>query len=320
MNKNNKVKVGFLLGSLLLTLTNLLSTAEEIQVVNNLLPKGSIIHETVISSKVDIETYFKGEHFKSVHVRTGKCIVKTDLNNDGKDELIILYKMIDKEQKGFSEYNYFLNVFSWEENKWNLIYDREYRSPGYVDPFYIDDLLNDGTKQIIVGMGIGASLGGGYSVVGWQGGTFRELVKDSPNVWNVYFDDIDKDGYKDIFGYARYETLPNVYTWNKTAKYFENYVENKEFSKRYYQWLISIINSPHDEKGNYNAKFAFILFQAYDYLGEQQKAVAMGKQLAELARKNPQCLPADSYMIIYDRFIKSEIKDNQNPLNIKIKK
>jgi hypothetical protein len=181
-----------------------------------------------------------------------KGVQLSDINSDGKDEIIALYKVNGEDGQ--------LGLIILQRDKkdnWNKIYD--YKSEGYaVDILKFADITGDGLEEIIVGWKIGSNASG-LSILSMQEGKVNEIFKDYYS--KIEIEDMpDKEGKRDgkseialwkhdtggayqieVYGWDESKLSPvnavYPYYFKKVVQYYEEKVKEMPDAAFYWYYL-----------------------------------------------------------------------------------
>lgn len=256
--------------------------AVDLKEVKGLISKEGIIPEATIYGNIKIGKYgYAGPWYAIEEQRRGNCYKEEDLDGDGEKELVILYY----EKSSSDEYLncFYLCIYKKIDKSWSLQYKKEYGA-AVLNSFLTEKLFTTKNKQIIIELGTGASIGYNIDVTNWDGKKYVSLIDSSELTGGIVAYDIENDGIKEILCYQRYAPLPLIYQWDDKNKNFE-VMNDSEKLFNYYRKVIEILKDPLNEKGEYDAKYAWALFECYYKLGDYEKATHIGSQLIEYAVK-----------------------------------
>lgn len=256
--------------------------AVDLKEVKGLIFKEGIIPEATIYGKIKIGKYgYPGPWYAIEEQRRGDSYKEEDLDGDGEKELVILYY----EKSSSDEYLncFYLCIYKKIDKSWSLQYKKEYGAV-VLNSFLTEKLFTTKNKQIIIELGTGASIGYNIDVINWDGKKYVSLIDSSELTGGIVAYDIENDGIKEILCYQRYAPLPLIYQWNEKRKYYD-VMGDSEKAFNYYRKVIEILKDPLNEKGEYDAKYAWALFECYYKLGDYEKATHIGSQLIEYAVK-----------------------------------
>ena len=246
--------------------------------VKHLLPYGATICKSEPILKAQIGKHQQRGWYSTPQSKEEDCVLTSDLDNDGKDELVIVYSTPTKDD---SPQNY-LDIYKKAKYKWILQYHHGYGS--VIPQLGVLNLVNTKMKQIVFTSGWSASIGYGLFVIQYNGKEYKSIIseKEDNTGFNISLYDIDGNKQKEILAHRRFAPLATVFKWNDKTRFFEVLTDtNSATMRNYYKLVVATIKTPLESDGRFNDGYAWALFESYDKLGDSSNAISIGKQMME---------------------------------------
>ena len=104
-------------------------------------------------------------------------LIKADLNNDGKEEKVTIYRQWDEENPDYSDDQW--HILCIFDNKGNILYMKDVSYFQEVTSFSVKDRDNDGLKEVIVSLEAAQCWDAKTQVYGWEGDSYRFMGESS---------------------------------------------------------------------------------------------------------------------------------------------
>ncbi|XRG80746.1 hypothetical protein V5E38_10775 [Rossellomorea sp. GAMAL-10_SWC] len=156
-----------------------------------------------------------------------------DFNQDGQKELVVTFKIKEKEQPSPSQYGVIL--LKKINNEWRKVWETKTQGVN-LDFSGLADITGDGVKEYLFGVTVGAAVGSNLEIFQWIDNSFKNIAKVPYHEIDLVYDN-QKVGMAVWRAYIADSYLVDVLKWNG-----EKLVYDKELYSKYYPVIEKVYN------------------------------------------------------------------------------